>query len=271
MTQTLPLTRYRRAQARINELLEPGANDSILDKIINTVLILLIIANVLAMILDTVPSYHARYGAQFGRFEHLSLWIFTVEYALRLWSAPACSPLSAGRARWAYIWTPFALIDLAAILPLLAPVFGADLRVLRLLRVFRALRLFKLVRYSQALQLIGHVIRQKREELTITLVMAAMLLLVLSTLVFNCEHPTRPEVFSDLPTTLWWGVVTLTSVGYGDIFPTTVWGRVFGGIIAFGGIPLFALPAGVLGSAFIDEVKKRRECAPSCPHCGQPL
>jgi len=137
------------------------------------------------------------------------------------------------------------------------------------LRLFRLFRLFKLGRYSKSLRTIGNVVYARRGELLVTGFLIFVLLIISSSLLYYAERDAQPDKFSSIPASLWWSVVTLTTVGYGDVFPITPLGKIFGSVISFLGIGLFALPAGILGGGFLEEVKKSKLCKPKvCPHCG---
>lgn len=236
----------------------------------DTFIIGLILLNVVSLILETVPSLQSEYGNAFYKFELVSVIVFTVEYILRLWTAnliPKFSKPVTGTIRFAF--TPMAIIDFLAILPFYLPFLGVDLRLLRILRVFRIFRLFKIVRYVSALTLINNVIKHKREELVVTFIFTIFLLLIASSVMYYVEHPAQPEHFSSIPETMWWGIATLTTVGYGDIYPITPLGKFLGGVIAIIGIGLFALPTGILASGFSDELDRRKHDTPVCPTCGK--
>jgi voltage-gated potassium channel len=133
----------------------------------------------------------------------------------------------------------------------------------------RLFRLFKMGRYVESLNTLDDVVKSRKEELLVTVVMILMLLLFSSSLMYVVEHEAQPDKFPDIPSALWWGVVTLATVGYGDVFPVTPLGKFFGGIIAFLGIGMFALPTGILASGFAEEVRRRRlKEAHCCPNCG---
>jgi voltage-gated potassium channel len=159
--------------------------------------------------------------------------------------------------------------------PFYLPFIGVDLRVLRVMRMFRILRIAKVGRYYASLSLIKNVIRAKKEELALTLGVGAMLVVISSTILYHCENPVQPDVFSSIPATMWWAVSTLTTVGYGDMYPVTVIGKVMAGIIAITGIGMFALPTGILGAGFVDEIQRRRQreatAGDTCPYCGGQL
>jgi voltage-gated potassium channel len=231
------------------------------DRVVALFLMLLIIANGLAVMLETVKALEIKYSRYFYLFELVSVGVFTVEYLLRLW-AITLNPIYKHplRGRLRYLLTPMALIDLAAILPFYLPIaLTIDLRILRLLRLFRIFRLFKMTRYVESIRTFQNVFRAKKAELTLTLVLIFLLLVFASSAMYAVENEAQPDKFSSIPETLWWGVITLTTIGYGDIYPITPPGKIIGGIIAFLGIGLFALPAGILASGFSEELQKRRD------------
>lgn len=233
--------------------------------------------NTFAMILDSVSWFHALYKAELHLFETVSVAIFSVEYLLRLWTAnvnPRFATPLWGNLRYAA--TPLAVIDLLAVAPFYLPFIGIDLRVVRILRVFRLFRLFKVARYIRALSLISSVVRQKREELGISLIFTFFLLMIASSLVYFVENEAQPDKFASIPETMWWGIATLTTVGYGDVYPITGLGKLLGGLIAVMGVGLFALPAGILASGFAEAISTRKhsletqtQASFTCPHCGQ--
>lgn len=241
-------------------------------------LMALIFANVVVVILQTVDSLASQYAAFFRVFTAISILVFTVEYLLRVWSCTASGkfrrPVSG---RMKFMFTPLALVDLTAILPFYLPFFfPVDLRVLRLLRVFWMFRLFKADRYVGSLRLLGNVFKKRKEELLVALFVGVLLLVVSSSLMYFAENGAQPEKFSSIPEAMWWGVQTLTTLGYGDVVPVTPLGQVLGGLVAVLGIGMFALPAGILGSGLVDEIQKKQsdeqeEALKTCPHCGQPL
>lgn len=236
-------------------------------------LLSLIVLNILAVVLETVDSINQQIGPALCAFEWFSVAVFSAEYLLRLWSAPAdprfAQPI---RGRLRFMVTPMALIDLMAVLPAYLPMLGFDLRFVRALRLLRIFRAAKLARYITALRLFGDVIRAKREELVLTTCVFALMLLITSCLMYFAEHDAQPEAFSSIPAAMWWSVVTLTTVGYGDVHPVTSLGRLLASFSAILGIGFFALPTAILGSGFIEEVEKRKEPrGRTCPHCGREL
>ena len=242
---------------RLQEILEPAHDGDRTSRVFDIFIMSLISLNVVAVILETVEEIRQSLGAFLLVFEIGSVAIFTIEYLLRIWSCTVHRSFAApvtGRLR--YAMRPMLLIDLLAILPAYLTVLPIDLRFLRALRLLRIFRLLRLHRYSVALQILSGVIVAKKEELTIALSSLLMLLLISSSLMYYADHNAQPEAFSSIPATMWWSVATLTTVGYGDMYPSTAIGKVLAGVIAILGIGMFALPAGILGGAFAERAAR---------------
>lgn len=233
----------------------------------------LVCLNVVAIVLETVRPLHTAHQALFAAFEAGSVLVFTLDYLLRLWVCTLKAEYAAPvRGRIRYALTPLALIDLAAVLPFWLPLLGADLRFARAARLMRLLRLGKLARYSRALQMVARVLEGKKEELLTTLLVAGVLLLGASSLMYLVEREAQPEAFSSIPAAMWWGIATLTTVGFGDVYPVTPLGKALSGVIAVIGIGIIALPTGILSAGFIEEMQARSGREPHrCPHCGGEL
>jgi voltage-gated potassium channel len=231
---------------------------------------ILIIVNAIAVILETEPRIYRGNEGFFRGLEVFSVAVFSIEYAIRLWTCTVESrfrhPLW-GRVRYAFSF--LGLVDLLSILPFYMPGWAVDLRLLRLFRLARFLRVLKLGRYSRAMQTLQRVIRAKKNELTLALVAASVLLIISASLMYFAEHDAQPNVFSSIPASMWWAVVTMTTVGYGDIYPITPIGKALAAIIALMSIGLFALPAGILASGFSNEMTQQQSAEP-CPRCGFP-
>ena len=257
---------------RVHDLLAVSTEGDDHSRTVDLWILALIFLNILALVLETVDSIYSRNPAAFELFEDVSLVIFSVEYLLRLWSCSAvptyARPLF-GRLRFAT--TPLAIVDLLAILPLYLPLFGLDMRFIRVVRLLRFFRLAKLFRYSSALRLLGRVVLGKREELASIFFVLVTLLLISSSLMYFAEHDDQPGKFSSIPETMWWSVITLTTVGYGDYYPVTGIGKFIAAIIAVLGIGMFALPAGILGAGFVDELQTKKRGGRRCPSCGEEL
>lgn len=258
-------------KARIYGILEPGDEDS---RYFDPFIMSLIALNVLAVVLETVDWIYAGHAALFRAFDVFSVMVFTVEYILRAWSCtvnPRYGNSVTGRLR--YLITPMALVDLLAILPFYLPFVYTDLRFMRALRLFRLFRILKLARYSESLQTFVDVLRLKKEELLLMFFAIIILLVISSSLMYEAEHEAQPRAFASIPAAMWWGIVTLATVGYGDVYPVTDWGRFIGSIVVILGIGLFALPTGVLASGFAEVLATRKEESrrgnQRCPHCGR--
>jgi voltage-gated potassium channel len=221
-------------------------------------LMALICVNCVFSMLESVERLAVVHGRKFHDFDIISVAIFSVEYLLRLWTAvemPKYRHPVWGRLRW--LTTPLAIVDLLAVLPFyLGFIFQFDLRELRVLRL---LRIFKLSRYSNAIGIMTAVLRREARAMWTVMFVFLILLLFISSLMYLVEHPVQPEVFSDVPTALWWGVETMTTLGYGDMIPATPWGKLLGGLTAILGVGMIALPAGIMASGFTEHMRLRRE------------
>ena len=257
----------RRRTWEIVEAAKPGDTES---RVFDVLILTLIFLNVIAVILGSVQSIQERWNAFLDAFETVSVLVFTIEYVSRLWSCTA-DPRFIGpiRGRLQFAVKAMAIIDLLAILPFYLPFLGIDLRSLRVLRLLRILRVAKVGRYYSSLNLIKHVFYTKKEELVLTSAMMGLLLVVSSSLLYYCENAVQPDAFSSIPATMWWSVATLTTVGYGDMYPVTLLGKFLASTIAILGIGMFALPTGILGAGFVEAIQKQKEPTQTCPHCGR--
>jgi voltage-gated potassium channel len=271
---------YREIKQSVFDVLEDTDKGNLANKVINYFLIALIVLNVLSVIFETVQDFYSRYWSVLWMFEVFSVEIFTLEYAARLWVCNLDDRYKgAVKGRLRYMISPMAIIDLLAIAPFYLPLLiTMDLRFLRALRLFRLFRLFKLSRYSESMAMFGRIVRDRKEDLVITLFIVVIVLVLSSAMMYYAEHDAQPEKFDNIPDTMYWAIITLATVGYGDIYPITALGRFFSTIIALAGIAMFALPAGIIGSSFIEERQKTREkaeagkspeCDDICPHCGK--
>lgn len=226
-------------------------------------MIVLILANVVAVILETVDSLWHAYELWFHWFDVVSVSIFTVEYLARVWASAEREAVP-GDGTWGrrmrYIFSPLALIDLIAILPFyLGHLTGFDLRILR---IFRLLRLLKLVRYSPALSSLARVIYAERQALLAAMVIMVGLEVFASSMMYLVEHKAQPDVFGSIPEALWWALATFTTVGYGDAVPITPMGKLLGGFVMLLGFVFYAVPIGIIASGFTDEVHRREFVVP---------
>ncbi len=229
-----------------------------LSRAVDGFLITLIILNVLAVILESVPSIETGYRPWFFWFELASVAIFTIEYATRIWCTIERSEESKAapwRARLAHVLKPIALADLLAILPFyLSGIIQMDLRMLRVLRLLRVL---KLSRYSTSITLLLDALCSEARAIVAAVFVLSLLLLIAASFAYLAENQAQPVAFGTIPDTLWWAVITMTTVGFGDVVPVTPLGKVIGGIIAVIGIGMVALPAGLLAAAFSEQLHER--------------
>ena len=244
-------------------------------KLFDILLIALIIVNVAAMMLETVPGLPALWQHELHIIEVVSVLIFTIEYILRVYSSASAPNRStqanrsaqanrtrqekttAWQKRWAYIKSPMALVDLMAILPFyLSMLVAFDLRILR---VFRVLRILKIGRYSRSMQTLVTVLRNESHSLIAALSVLLLFTIIAATCIYYIEHAAQPDVFSSIPASLWWALVALTTVGYGDAVPITALGKIFGGLITIMGICFYALPAGILSSSYTSQMQLKRD------------
>ena len=220
----------------------------------------LIIISVLALILETEPGLQARFGTIFIVIEVIAVFCFALEYAARVWvsveeRAPGFKHPVWGRLRYAI--TPMAVIDLLAFLPSLITLFGVDGMSFLAIRLIRLLRLLKITRYSPALRTMGAAIYTERKAAIAVLLIMGMSLVFLSSAMWVLERDAQPDAFGSIPAAMWWGIATLTTIGYGDVVPITPCGKVVGAIGALTGVAMFAMPAGILASGFIRELNRQ--------------
>jgi len=245
---------------RLFKIVEPTDNPKDINRYFDIFIMSLILLNVLAIILESEPVIRASLSTFFRGFECFSVLVFSIEYVIRIWTiVENRSYQSPVLGRLKFVISPMAIIDLLAILPFYLPFVGVDLRVLRILRLFRFFRIIKMARYTKAFTMVRDVFREKKEELLVITVFISILLVLLSTIMYYLEGHVQPEIFGSIPRSLWWGIITLTTVGYGDAVPVTAFGQLFGGIVALLGIGFIALPTGILASGFSEQISKYKE------------
>lgn len=248
-------------QNRTYAIMERAGQGDRASRAFDLFIVTLIGLNVVMVIVETVDAVAQAFGPVLRAFEAFSVVVFTVEYVLRIWSCtadPDYDGAIVGRLRFAV--SGFALIDLLAILPFYLHLFVAlDPELVGAVRLLRLFRLFKMGRYIRSIRLLGAVLREKRKEIALVATVLVIVLVLISSLMFYVEHRAQPEAFSSIPAAMWWGMVTLTTIGYGDVFPVTPLGRFFGILIAMLGIGMFALPAGILSSGFVEAIAREGE------------
>ena len=245
------------------------------DKIVEIFIAGLIVVNTIAIVLESYNDINTKYAFFLNLLELFSIVVFSIEYLIRIWIADIIYPkLSSFKARLKYITSFMGLIDLISILPFYLPyLIKIDLRVFRTLRLFRLLRLLKLKRYFTSLGVIQSVVKKTKNEILVTIFLVFILLVLSSTLMYNIEKTAQPDAFQNIGEAMWWAVATLTTVGYGDIYPVTGLGKVLSAFIALLGIGIVALPTGIISSAYIEEIRnlKTKQTKCECPHCGKEI
>lgn len=225
---------------------------------LNLFLIVLILVNTAAVLLESVRNVYLSYQGFFNALELFSIVVFSIEYLLRFWSIAEKNPFeSAWKNRWQWVLSGGALIDLLAILPAYINFFvHIDLRFLRILRLFR---LLKLTRYFVSLQILLRVVEREKGSFQAVIFILLIMIVMAAAGVYVVENRAQPEVFSSIPASMWWAVVTLTTVGYGDVTPITSLGRFLGALITILGVGLAALPAGILANGLANELELRKQ------------
>lgn len=244
---------------RIYEIIESSRPDDVASVVFDWAMVSLIVANVAMVVLETVPDLAAAYGHSFHTFDVISVAIFTIEYVARIWVCTEHGPVARqgpflGRLRYAL--RPYLIIDFVAFAPFYLTLF-MPLIDLRMLRIFRLLRMLKLARYSAGLNSLIRVMVDERRALIAALVVMLGLLIICSTIVYHLEHDAQPDKFSSIPAAMWWGLATLTTVGYGDVVPITPLGKLLGGAMMIFGLGMFAIPVGIVASAFSRDIHQR--------------
>lgn len=255
---------------RIHEILHNPTGASRLSLWVNRGLAFLIVANVLAVMLETVPTLTDETRQLLRAFEVFSVCVFAIEYITRLWVSveqPEIAQPITGRLRW--MLRPMSLLDLAAILSVFAPMDLRYLRIFRILRLFRVLLVPSLAHTYEQLRIS---VRKRHDLLVVSALLMTMLLVSAACLLYFFEHDAQPKVFSSIPQAMWWAAVTLTTIGYGDIYPITPAGKICAAFIAIVGVGFFALPAAILTGAVIEahdaSTSEVEERVVTCPRCG---
>lgn len=265
----------KKVKARVFKIIQAADEGDLWSRIFDISIIALILINVIIVIMDTFtlpPS--VKYVSRI--IETISVIVFTIEYLLRMWTSDLLFPeLTRVKALFRYLFSFMAIIDLLSILPFYLPaIFPFDLKVLRTLRMIRLFRIFKINRYTNALHIVAEVFRRKASQLLSTMFVVFILIIITSVLMYNIENEAQPDTFQNIFQGMWWSIATFTTVGYGDIYPITVAGKILSAVLAFLGIGLVAVPTGIISSGFtevMEEQKNRDDAKHYCPYCGGKL
>jgi voltage-gated potassium channel len=269
--------RNNKIRYRAYEIIEDARDDDMVGSVINRIIVVLICLNIVSIIIESFENLNGGIVLVLRFFEYLSVAVFTLEYLTRLWTAPDRFPESK-HPRLKYVLSPMAVLDLLAIAPFYLPlILRFDLRFLRVLRLFRLLRVFKLNRYSNSLNLIGRVIKKEKSKLLMTGFVIVVMIILASSVMYYFENAVQPDKFPNIIATLWWAISTLTTVGYGDVYPVTYIGKALSSVFAILGVGLVALPSGIICTGMINEIeedgegakKQKDEQVAICPHCGE--
>lgn len=246
----------------IFDIIQPDTGNSVLSRIFDRMITLLILSSVI-IVFATTFSLPSSIQKVLAVFESVASVVFTIEYALRIMTADYLYPKSGKiAARFKYMMSVMAVVDLVAILPFWLPMlFPGTMLGLRAFRLVRILRIFKLNRYFDAMKSLGEVIASKKRELLGSLFFLVILMLISSLLMYSAEHDSQPGVFRNAFSGLWWAVATLTTVGYGDIYPITALGRLLGAFIAFFGLAAVAIPTGIISSGLTERLERRKNAS----------
>lgn len=256
--QTKERATYHALRRRTHQILDAGIGHEATATVVDLVLIALILLNVVAFAAVTVPAIANEYWDWFVALEVTSIVVFVIEYVLRLWSCvelPFLARMPPWRARLHFALRPLQIIDLLAIAPAALALFlPMDFGGLLVLRLFRFL---KIARYSTAMHSLGRVLASERSALFGIVVVMMTLVLFSATGMYFLEREVQPAIFGTIPDAMWWSVVTLGTIGYGDAVPVTAAGKLFGGIVIILGLGTFALPIAIIATGFSHEVARR--------------
>jgi voltage-gated potassium channel len=217
----------------------------------------LIIGNIIAMVLESHQAIQIRFAEFFHYFELVSILIFSFEYLYRINQSYRENKWTGVRS---YVFSFFGIIDLISILPFYVKQFVLlDGRFFRILRLFRLTRVFKLGRDSKSLKLFIKALTGVKNELKFTLFLSVLTILFSASAIYFLENKAQPEVFSSITASIWWATVSLATVGYGDVVPITLWGKVFASIISLVGIGIVAIPTGIISASFVEEIHNSKK------------
>lgn len=243
----------------VYRLLDTAQGDSGISLAVDVFLIALIAGSVMAVILESIPAFEAQYAQQLAVFEIFTVAVFSVEYLLRIWCSveqDSAAQQTVFQARLRYMVSFHAIIDFIAILPFYLLALGLTGGIdMRFLRAVRLLRVLKLTRYSAAMNMVFITFRENGRALSAAFLILLTVMLLAASGMYYFERESQPADFGSIPAAMWWAFATLTTVGYGDVTPITVGGKVFGALITVVGIGMVALPTSILASGYSQQLK----------------
>ena len=249
---------WLKRRRRVSEIIEVGTADDFVSRAYDFASTAIVIINLIVTVMYTFNRMEDNYGPLLLTIEHITVTFFAVDYVLRVWTAQFIRPGIPERlAVWKYITSFTGLVDLLSWLPYYLPIFfPAGASVFRILRVVRIFRLFQINAYYDSLNVIGEVLASKRQQLFSSVFIILVLMLASSLCMYSLENEAQPEVFSNAFSGIWWSVSTLLTVGYGDIYPITIPGKIMGIFISFLGVGMVAIPTGIISAGFVDQYSR---------------
>ena len=246
-------------RAQVFALFNTTPHSHNVNKYIDNVVILAVLVSVVCIVLETVQEVNQVWSAEFHILDLITVCIFSIEYGLRVYSCCELQEYEKPfKGRLKYMTSASALVDLIAVCPFYIDIFLAKSLDLRFLRIFRLTRLLKLTRYTGTLNTRVKAVQREKYVLLAAAFMMFLMIILTASLGYLFEHDAQPDKFESIPTSMYWAVVTLASVGYGDITPITPLGRFMTVIVSFVGIGIFAIPAGLMASSFTDQLRLDR-------------
>ena len=244
----------------IYSVLEEGQTETGASRIVEIALIVIIMTNVVAVVLETVPSIYNPNKALFGAFETFTVYTFAIEYLLRVWASvedPRIGVANPVTGRLSFALRPMSVIDLLSFSPYFITMVTGGVLDLRALRILRLLRLLKIARYSQAMPAMLGVLYAERRALLGSFILLLCTVCISAEIMHLVEGPGQPKFFGDLPSSMYWAITTLSTVGYGDEVPQTYLGKLVAGITMVVGLVLFAMPIGIISVGFVNGLHRR--------------
>lgn len=249
---------WRRLRRRTAEILEAGKADDFVSRAYDLFSAAMLLINIAVTVLYTFDHMELHYGNFLLAAEAVTVAFFALEYVLLVWTAPVNQPgMTEARATWQYVRSFSGIVDLLSFLPYYLPIFfPAGAAVFRLFRVVRIFRLFQINTYYSSMNVITQVLHSKRQQLASSVFILTVLMLASSLFMYGLEHEAQPEVFSNAFSGIWWAVSTLLTIGYGDIYPITIPGKIVSIFITFLGVGMVAIPTGIISAGFVDQYSR---------------